>query len=361
MNRPGWIVGPRADLLLFGGPVLVALLVAAVTWRTGHLHTDLPTWAFALLIVGVDVAHVYSTAFRVYLDRDELTRRPGLYLGVPLACFGAGVALHALAGPEGFWRALAYVAVFHFVRQQWGWVAYSRGRAGEDPGRERLLDQVAIYNVTLFPLLWWHTHLPRQFAWFVEGDFVALPALLATTGHVVHWAINLVYLTHQWRRHRSGRGVNVAKLWVWLTTWAIWYGGIVVLDSDLVFTTSNVLAHGVPYLAVVWGIQRDRWAGARGALARLFRPGLVPVYLAVLILVGYGEEWLWDRLVWHEHGGLFPGAPLRLDGDWLALLVPLLATPQATHYVLDGWIWRRRDYADLGRWLARGESSQGPR
>jgi hypothetical protein len=26
----------------------------------------------------------------------------------------------------------------------------------------------------------------------------------------------------------------------------------------------------------------------------------------------------------------------------LALIVPLLALPQATHYVLDGWIWRAR-------------------
>jgi hypothetical protein len=27
----------------------------------------------------------------------------------------------------------------------------------------------------------------------------------------------------------------------------------------------------------------------------------------------------------------------------LALLVPLLALPQATHYVLDGMLWRRGD------------------
>ena len=351
--RPGWIVGPRADLFLFGAPVLVAAALALVAWRAGVLHAQLPAWGFALLIVGVDVAHVHSTAFRVYLDREEFRRRPGLYAGVPLTCFGVGVAAYALAGADGFWRLLAYLAVFHFVRQQWGWVAYSRRRAGEDQGSDRLLDQVAIYNVTLFPLLYWHAHLPRRFDWFVEGDFIALPGLLALVGHALHWIINLVYVAHQLRRARAGRGVNVAKLWVWATTWIIWYGGIVVLDSDLVFTASNVLAHGVPYLAVVWGIQRDRWAGSRSVLARLFRPRMAWAYLAALVVVGYGEEWLWDRLVWHEHGGLFPGAGADLDGLILSLLVPLLATPQATHYVLDAWIWRTHSNTDVRRWLAR--------
>ena len=347
--RPGWILGRRADLLLFGLPVLAAAAVALFSWKAGVLHTDLPPWGFALLIVGVDVAHVYSTAFRVYLDRDELERRPGLYLGVPLACFGVGMAIHALGGPAGFWRLLAYLAVLHFVRQQWGWVAYSRARAGEAPKSDRLLDQVAIYNVTLFPLLYWHANLPRRSDWFVEGDFLPLPAVLATVGMAVHWAINALYLAHQLRRWRSGLGVNLAKLWVWATTWAIWYGGIVLLDSDLVFTTSNVLAHGLPYLAVVWSIQRDRWEGVRSTLARLFRPGMVWAYLGVLVLLGYGEEWLWDRLVWDEQPGLFRGPSLQVDGLLLSILVPLLATPQATHYVLDAWIWRRREDPQLER------------
>ena len=30
-----------------------------------------------------------------------------------------------------FWRALAYLAVFHFVRQQYGWMALYRARMGE--------------------------------------------------------------------------------------------------------------------------------------------------------------------------------------------------------------------------------------
>ncbi len=62
-------------------------------------------------------------------------------------------------------------------------------------------------------------------------------------------------------------------------------------------------------------------------------------YLAVLWLLAYAEEFLWDVGVWHERSWLF-GSPQ----DWSAyhsVLLPILAVPQITHYVLDGFIWRR--------------------
>jgi hypothetical protein len=49
--------------------------------------------------------------------------------------------------------------------------------------------------------------------------------------------------------------------------------------------------------------------------------------------------------VWHERAWLF-GA----EWDTSALkvvLVPLLALPQITHYVLDGFIWRRKSNPSL--------------
>jgi hypothetical protein len=50
-----------------------------------------------------------------------------LYSLVPLLGFAIGVALYS-EGELVFWRALAYLAVFHFIRQQYGWVALYRVR-----------------------------------------------------------------------------------------------------------------------------------------------------------------------------------------------------------------------------------------
>ena len=142
------------------------------------------------------------------------------------------------------------------------------------------------------------------------------------------------------------------------TTWLAWYVGIVVLDSDYAFTVTNVLVHGIPYLALVWVYGREPVRGARAALARArFRPGAGRSTSPRCSPLAWLEEWGWDRFVWHERPGLFPGPDLSPGARALALLVPLLALPQATHYVLDAWIWRTRGnprLAGAARVLTRG-------
>ena len=129
-----------------------------------------------MTVVGVDVAHVWSTFWRVYADPQELRRRPVLYAALPATAYALGVLAYT-AGPLVFWRILAYVAVFHFVRQQYGWVALYRRKNGEngEPGAawERRLDMATIYGATVAPLVFWHANMPRRFHWFLDGDFVA--------------------------------------------------------------------------------------------------------------------------------------------------------------------------------------------
>ncbi len=130
------------------------------------------------------------------------------------------------------------------------------------------------------------------------------------------------------------------------TTALTWFLGIVVLNSDYAFTVTNVLVHGVPYVGLVWFTERSR-AAERAAAGR--KPQLSDLavksaafFLLPLLLVAWLEEWGWDRLVWHDHPVLFPGPALEPGALALVLLVPLFALPQATHYVLDGFIWRMR-------------------
>ncbi len=338
--RDGWILSPLADLAIFAGPLALAGILIFALYGTEGPRAETPLWAFVLLVVGCDVAHVWSTAFRTYLDPEERARRPVLYTVVPLACFAAGAALH-LVSRDLFWRVLAYLAAFHFVRQQVGWMAYAARRAGERDRFDFRLDRFAVYAATVYPLLWWHANLPRAFRWFVEGDFaVGLPAAVATVAGWLHAAILAAWVARQAWNLGAGRGINRTKWLVLSTTWLTWYGGIVLLDSDLAFTATNVLTHGVPYLAVVhrWG--RARWPDASTDTGRLFRPSGLALYCGLLAGAAFLEEWVWDRLVWHDHAAIFPGPALSLSAIALSLVVPLLAVPQATHYVLDAFLWR---------------------
>lgn len=353
MTAPGpspWLFSRRADLLLFGGPFLVSLLLLAFGARTGHLDGDLPVVLWLGVVVAVDVAHVWSTGWRVYADPEELRRRPALYLGIPAAAYAGGVVLYT-AGDLVFWRVLAYLATFHFVRQQYGWVALYRRRSGEndEPGArwERPLDALAVYGATVAPLLYWHATLPKLFHWLIAGDYAAGlprwtgPAALATFGVVF-----FLWLAKETRRLATGRAVSWGKVLVVVTTALAWHLGIVVFESDYAFAVTNVLVHGVPYFGLVYLSQRKaaetRAAAGRPAVLADLGAKHAALFLAPLVVLALLEEWGWDRLVWHENGALFPGAAIEPGPFLLTLLVPLLALPQATHYLLDAWIWKVR-------------------
>lgn len=347
-TRSNWLFSRRADLLLFGGSAALALGLLAAGAAAGLLDGDAPPWLFLVGIVGVDVAHVWSTGWRVLADGEEARERLALYAGVPLLAWAAGVGAYSVSALF-FWRVLAYLAVFHFVRQQYGWVALYRRKNGE--GAEgvvgRRLDAAVIYGATLTPLLFWHAHLPRRFQWFLQGDFLGgLPPAVAGAAFVAFAAVFAAWAVKEASRARAGRRVSWGKVLVVLTTVATWFGGIVVLDSDYAFTVMNVFVHGIPYMGLVWFTSKARAADREAAGARPYAwdrwARSVPLFLLPLLALAFAEEWGWDRLVWHDHPRLFPGAPLEPGALALVLVVPLLALPQATHYVWDAFLWKVR-------------------
>lgn len=335
-GRDVWLFSAPVDLLTFAGSAAVALLLLAVGKQAGVLYSDTPEWTWVPAILLIDVAHVYATGFRVYFDAAELRRRPLLYTLTPLFGFVLGIALYS-EGEQLFWRVLAYLAVFHFIRQQYGWVALYRAKVGERGAWGRRIDSAAIYLATVYPLIYWHTHLPRRFWWFLPGDFLAVPAALSAVVEPLYWAAMILYVLRAIWNTRQGRP-NPGKDIVLVTTAVCWYVGIVTFNSDYAFTVTNVIIHGVPYMVLIYWTMRSRNR----------QPGQLPrsplrtvcLLLGTVWLLAYVEILLWDRGVWHQHGWLF-GGPLEIGWGKL-LLVPLLAVPQLTHYMLDGFIWKRR-------------------
>jgi len=344
--RSAWIWSPRTDLAAFAGPAVVGLGLAALA-PVLHLRGTLPPWGFVAFVLLIDVAHVHTTLFRTYFDRDELRRRPALYALVPLAVYLAGVALHARS--QGlFWGVLAYVAVAHFVRQQIGWVSIYRARAGERDLAGRLFDHAVVYAATLYPIAFWHAHIPRGFHWFDDDDFVpwprlsrALPVLLA-----VYSGLLTAYVARELWRYRERGFTSWGKHLVVSSTAALWYVGIVVTNDDFTFTVTNVVGHGVPYMVLLWAFVRARGRERPGRfVARIATAGGL-AFVGIVVAIAFAEEALWDRFVWHQKAWLFGGTasetPL-FSPVVRTLVAPLLAVPQATHYVLDAFLWRRKD------------------
>jgi len=337
-----WLFSKNIDLTVFLGSALVSVALLYVGWQLGFLNGDSPEWTWVSAVLLIDIAHVWSTSFRVYFDVAELKRRFWLYLLVPVAGYAIGVALYS-EGELVFWKTLAVIAVFHFVRQQYGWVNLYRRKLGETSRVTLWIDAVAVYLATVYPLAFWMTSLPRNFEWFVPNDFVLLPAIIETVLFPIYVTALVVYFGKSVYLYFATGFINIGKDIVVATTAICWYLGIVFFNSDYAFTVTNVIIHGVPYFALIYVYARMR-RETQGPVYRAMSSNWI-VFLATLWALAYVEELFWHKGVWHEKQWLFGD-----NWDWTGLktyLVPLLAVPQLTHYVLDGFIWRRNSNPDL--------------
>jgi hypothetical protein len=339
-----WLVSARFDIGFFVAPGVLSVLVLLLSPDALVYGTDLPVWGWLLFVVLIDVSHVYASLYRTYFDSEEFQRRKGLYTTAPILVFLGSVLLYAI-DDLFFWRILAYAAVIHFIRQQYGFMALYKYRRGERDKWELHLDRCLIYMTMLYPLAYWHTHLPRKFVWFIEGDFFSIPVAHAVTW--VGWmyvGLMVTYLMKEIWMAYQGRPLNPGKHLVMTTTALVWYIGIVQYNSDYSFTVTNVVLHGVPYMALVWFYCRRKWKTQtyHSWLQTISRPAWVMGFVGILILFAFLEEGLWDLLIWGDHPMVFGG----IEGAWidgselLAIVVPLLVLPQATHYILDAFIWK---------------------
>lgn len=355
-----WLSSRGRDTIFILAPAFISTL-AALMYHDRFTDTELPPWAWVTFVLVVDVAHVYATLFRTYFDKKAFEKHKTLLLAIPALCWVTGTIFYSIDALL-FWKALAYLAVFHFVRQQYGFMClYSRKDAPEAK-RHVWLDQLAIYTATLFPLIFWHSHLPRNFNWFVEGDFFeGVSTEVCQAGQVVYAIVMCAYVVKELVIIKQTSFFNVPKNLILAGTAISWWVGIVALNSDMAFTMTNVLTHGIPYMALIWFYQSRSPEPTDQLEQRQQPPSLVerfsaiamksaPIFVLVLIALAYLEEGLWDGLVWREHGLVF--APFAWfgavhDSAALSLLIPLLSLPQSTHYVLDGFIWRVKDKSSL--------------
>lgn len=344
-SKPGyWLFSRTMDLSVFLGSAILALGLLMLGSITGDLHSDTPEWMWVPAILMIDVAHVWSTSFRVYFDKSEFRRRFWLYSLVPVFGWFLGVALYS-EGRDLFWTALAYLAVFHFVRQQYGWVALYRTKRQEKKRFSRWFDTVTIYTATVYPLIWWHANLPRKFHWFKADDFLDfLPKDILAVLFPLYCLVMGTYVVKSIYCSVKGQA-NPGKDVIVVTTAVCWYVGMITFNSDYAFTVTNVIIHGVPYIALIFWYMKTKPTEADEEKSPGSGLRLLIVLLATIWMFAFFEELLWDKTQWKDRGWLFGEDWETASFEWL--LVPLLAVPQWTHYVLDGFIWKRRSNPGL--------------
>ena len=344
-----WLFSKYLDLILLFIPVwfvwgLSFLLPARV------IHMDLPLWFWVVIILGLDVSHVWSTIFRTYFDKDAFSRNKQLLIATPVVVFALVFIVNYFA-KEWFWTLMAHLAVYHFVKQQYGFLAIYKVKA-KDFKNKWLNDKWIIYLSMVYPVVYWHLKKGIVFNWFAENDFffidfghtvnVVLIACNIAYGIIIAlWLIEELYVT---RKSRSQ--LLYGKIFWFLTTAVNWYLGIVWFNSDFVFSLTNVVAHGVPYIALIIFYKVRERKLHKDVTINFSLVSKVAFFIVIVSLsFGFIEEMFWDRLVNFDKEaffGLFISYPDEIQSTKLsiAVSVAVLSVPQVTHYILDGFIWK---------------------
>jgi len=174
----------RFDGIFFFGPFVFMAVFTVM------LHAFFPEllaggtenlWWFVILVLFLDVGHVYGSLYRSYFNLEEFSKRKILYIFVPIATvFLAAVLVWYDPTVRTLLVLLAWIAAWHFIRQQVGFALLygSRDQShSKDEARvSRGFDKVIVWSVTGFPLLYWMTRQSTMnFSWFIENEFPNLP------------------------------------------------------------------------------------------------------------------------------------------------------------------------------------------
>ena len=342
--KQAWIKSAIFDCIWILAPgIIPVLLVLIFPTFFSEQSSEISPFFWVVLVLLIDVAHVHSSLYRTYFSPIARKKFSTLFKAVPFISWLVGVMLYSI-GPMMFWRCLAYLAVFHFIRQQYGFLRiYSR--AETLPKWISRIHAVTIYSVTFIPICIWHVTGPKNFNWFVEGDFFYLNnPELGLVLKVAFFLVVTVYIASELYILVSCKKYNIPRFLLVIGTAASWYTGIVLFDGDLSFTALNVISHGIPYMALVWVSEKKQAVSNNSKFLKLiFSYYGILLFVGLVVLFAYLEEGLWDALVWRERENVFHFfyflTPLK-NLHILALIVPVLALPQMVHYVLDGFIWK---------------------
>lgn len=340
-----WIISKNTDCAIFIGPVLAAFLFLFF-FNDYPVEAPYPLWVFIALVVSVDVAHVWATGYRVYLDPEETSRRPWIYLGsIPLILI-ASIVLH-LYDSKTFWTVVAYYAIWHFLSQPYGFIAIYKWKYQERNPMDHHLDKLSSWVAGLGPILVWHATPERHFNWFDHGEFflARIPQYFTPWILGIYGVIFLLYVTRQVQAYYLRREFNPGKQMVMLLTWLTWAVGI-FLPHPLISAAFINLFHGIPFIALTWLYCHRKWANSERSSETPWHKSLIFLsrkenlffFYALLLLPALAEEFLWDSMIW----GVYLISPLKIQPETLlySSLVGLLALPQLIHYYLDSHIWK---------------------
>ncbi len=332
----GWLQTPLFDLCFIFGIVLLGSVMSGVTviWPTLFLTMlTVHTWLF-----GYDhLVATYTNLLGTPLDR---VRNWRLIVCLPPLVFVGLYGMGRRYGLTGLYTLYFFGQFFHTVRQSWGIAQQYRHRAGGLAWDSVWLSEITLWSVPLWGFLHRCTQQPAEFLY----QPLWLPAIPVEVTVCACLCSALLWLYFGYTRvlaYRRGQ-LAIGHTLYMLSHVGIYLGGYIwIEDIGSGWLLVNVW-HNVQYLMFVWLFNRRRFS--RGvdpstrALSWLSQPGFrrAALYYLTCLLIATPAYYLVLRL------------GETIDAVYAQSLIPsavlLSLSLTVHHYIVDGFIWKRRKH-----------------
>ena len=387
MSWRTWIA-PQPSILSFWADTLglhavpivcLALMVfmpASIQGTANFLYS----WPIGVILF-LDWGHIFAQWMRIYSNPMESARNRWFY---PLSLFGVFACFYFYLswGGRGLSVFLVYFVIFHFMKQQYGYLRYFGRGEYRNHAWGRPLEDLYFYLGVVTPIVGWHVRTPVPLALGPWPDaFFRHPWLgvLHGTLFYAHLLVTVLYWgfqVHLWRRDKF---IPLSKYLALLFPHLAW-GMVAWLPSyQLLFWVMVVFYHDLSYFFFVWAVaRRDQrlptalpprktlwtsvWAlpfyvlvvallanviGWMGGVAQRFNGEADLFHLMKL----FPEAWQWQvRETLNDFLAGIDRESLRNFGfAWIFAI-------QAHHYFIDRYLWKKEKDA-LWAWSRRSRAT----
>lgn len=330
MNAPAYIFSKKIDLHVFVFLPILLVGLCAIDNKASFLMGSLILW--------FDKIHIFYTYIKVDFKKD-LQRDSRIKFKVFSLMVLSFLLLYSaffVRGLTGVNLVIMYFAIFHFSRQQFGWIKIINKKLDLKPVDSRL-SKIMAQVYCLGPIFIAHSK-EYYFAWhpgvtnlFLIPDSFIKPIL------VVYLAILGLYFSYEVFSHLTGSiPFNLTRVATILFT-AIGWNLVILLKSGGFFAAVLLIVghHVFSYVFLAYFFNTEK-RHQRKSLFFFYSAIILSVVLLMMTLrntiPGYSTP-LW----------LYSFTFSEIEQTIFYYFIPLLWVPSIFHFLLDGFIWKGVD------------------
>lgn len=313
-------------------------------------------WFVFLVLMIFDVPHVWSSIYRTYSDRSAFKKHRKIYLSIPILSFISVFLLVLYDNTLSilFWL-LALYAVYHFMKQQIWFIALYSYKEQLSDTKKINKDKTLWWLVTWIPILYWFANLEtRNYNWFTDYEFFKIPSELFPMLFLFFWIYIIYYIVSEIKRYKEWWYINVYKYLYIIWTMIVWFYGIVITNSMILFALWNMILHWWNFFWIIFSTTKKRiskWLYKSNKIFNFITKRNILFFIFPLIIIWFIEQFGWFL----STGADYDNRIKIVNSIWLenlylnieninifvySFIISILTLPQLTHYILDWIIWK---------------------